>query len=412
MEEEVTYSVTELGNAIQGALLNEFPRAFWVRGEVSQFRVPGGRHAYFDLVEKTEAGRQPEAKLGVALWQAKRLAVEKLLAESDLELRDGAEVRIRVRLDFYAPHGKLQLQMDGIDPIFSVGKLAAERARVLGALQSEGLLDRQSKLLVPLVPLRIGLVTSNDSAAYHDFVEGIKTSGYAFSIILSSSTVQGADAPESISVALKAVAKAKPDVIALVRGGGAKTDLAAFDAEVVARTIASLKIPVFTGVGHEIDRSIADEVAKSAFKTPTAVASHLVELVGEYASGISRIGERVLALAETVCVDARSDLADVVQRISRGVPQALMRESRSLDASQHRLIEGARRKSRDAGVRIGGISDRLRALDPKRVLARGYSITRTEDGRVLRAAATATVGKRLLTETAAGIVASRVEPTE
>ncbi len=409
IDDDPTYRVEELGQAIKGALIESFPPMVWVRGEISQFRIPNGRHAYFDLVEKTKTGSQPSAKLGVVLWERKRVALQKILADSDLELNEGIEVRIRVRIDFYPPHGKLQLSMEDIDPVFNVGKLAADRARVIAALQEEGLLDKQSLLTIPMVPLRIGLVTSNDSAAYHDFIAGIKGSGYAFSVALANTSVQGADAPAQIVAALGVAAQTNPDVIAVVRGGGSKTDLAAFDTEVVARAIAALAIPVFTGVGHEIDHSVADEVAHTAFKTPTAVASRLVEMVGDFAADISRIGERILASAQGVCIDANADLADAVRRISRGVPQSLLREQQSLDEYQRRVLDSVRRGIKDSGLRIGNLGDRLRALDPRRVLERGYSITRTEDGRVVRLLADAPLGALVVTEVVDGEVRSRVE---
>lgn len=431
MTEAPTFGVGELNQAIAEALVDAFPRQVWVRGEVAQYRVTNPGHAYFDLVEKADGRDHVRAKLSVALFRNDRAAVNRTLRDAGATLADGAEVRVRARVDFWPPAGRLQLVMNGIDPLFTVGKLAAERARVLQVLTAEGLLRRQAELEVPLVPLRVGLVTSGGSAAYHDFVQELEASAHAFRVAHVDVRVQGQGAFRRIVYGLHTLGALDLDVIVLARGGGSRSDLAPFDSEVVARVIAESGVPVVTGIGHEVDRTVADEVAHTYMKTPTAAAAMLVDAVDAYCERLARISHRVSLRARSACTLAGRELASASARLARGVPVALAREHGSLDGHRRRAVDAGHRRTREAsaraaahqrtlgaaatrrmrsaGTRLDGAEARLRALDPRRVLERGYTITRTSDGKVLRAPTGVGVGDSLVTETAAGEVRSRVE---
>jgi exodeoxyribonuclease VII large subunit len=221
------------------------------------------------------------------------------------------------------------------------------------------------------------------------------------------------------------------DVIVLARGGGSRSDLGSFDSEVVARAIAECDVPVVTGIGHEVDRTIADEVAHTCMKTPTAAAALLVDAVDDYCERLARISHRVSLRARSACALSRRELTSASGRLTRGVPVALARERRTLDGQRRRAVDAGRRRTREASARalahqralgasatrgmrgvvtrLEGADARLRALDPRRVLERGYTITRTNDGKVLRAPTDVGVGDALVTETAGGEVRSRVE---
>lgn len=431
MTDVPTFGVGELNQAIAEALVDAFPRQVWVRGEVAQYRVTGAGHAYFDLVEKEERRDHVRAKLSVALFRNDRAGVNRTLRDAGAELADGAEVRIRARVDFWPPAGRLQLIMNGIDPLFTVGKLAAERARVLQALAGEGLLRRQAELELGPVPLRVGLVTSGGSAAYHDFVQELEVSGHAFRVAHVDVRVQGQGAFRRIVFGLRTLGRLDLDAIVLARGGGSRSDLAPFDSEAVARVIAGLGVPVVTGIGHEVDRTVADEVAHTCMKTPTAAAAMLVGEVDAYCERLARTAHRVSLRARSVCVLAARDVANAGHRFARGVPVALEREHHALDRHRRRALDAGQRRIRESSARaavhertlgivatrgirlatnrLDAIDDRLRALDPRRVLERGYSITRTGDGAVVRAPADVGAGAMLVTETAGGEVRSRVE---
>jgi exodeoxyribonuclease VII large subunit len=382
----------------------------WVRGEIQQFRKFKSGHTYFELVEKDGERDRVRAALSVALWRDNRPAVNQMLRETPgIKIGDGVEVRIRGRVEYYPVTGRLQLIMSAIDPVFTVGKLAADRERVLRALTEEGVLRRNAAIEMPLVPLRVGLVSSGGSAAYGDFVHGLESSGHRFRVAHVDVRVQGAGSPRRIVYALKQLAGRELDVVVVVRGGGARSDLAPFDSELVARAITEMPVPVLTGIGHEVDRTVTDEVAHTCCKTPTAVADLLVELVDDYCSRLARVAHRVSARAHSACVMASRELQDAARRVHRGVPVALSRERRLLDAHRRRASDAGRRGVRDAQHRLDMAEAQLRALDPRRVLERGYTITRAADGSVLRSATSVRGGDELVTETADGSVRSRVE---
>jgi exodeoxyribonuclease VII large subunit len=429
--EEVTFSVGELTGAVGDALRRAFPDQVWVRGEVQNLkRYPSG-HTYFSLVEKgTGTGDRMRAKLDVVLFRDDRPAVTRALKEvPGAELGNDVEVRIRGRVGVY--QGRLQLVMSAIDPVFTVGGIAANRERVVRALAADGVLGSNGRLPMPLVPLRVGLVTSRGSAAYHDFVHELEASGFAFQVVAVDVRVQGAAASRRMVWALRELAGSSVDVVVLARGGGSRADLAPFDTELVARAIAAMPVPVITGVGHEVDRSVADEVAHTACKTPTACAQLLAGQVRAFADTIDASARRVAALARTRAALASHTLDEAARRTRRSAPVALARErarverahgrveelgrrravdaSRQLDACARRTGELGRRGVATAGMRLDAVERAVRALDPRRVLERGYTITRNAEGSVVRHPRDVAEGDELVTELTGGQITSRVD---
>jgi exodeoxyribonuclease VII large subunit len=458
---EPTWSVSELGEAIERALRKAFPDELWLRGEIRNLKRGNTGMVWFDLVEPApggQLGRQAVASLPIVLFDAARRRVNASLTRAGgaVRMESGTEVRIRGRVGYWAPGGRLQVQMVDIDPAFTLGRLAADRERLLRQLEAEGLLRRQADLQFPLVPLRLGLVTSVGSAAHHDVLDELRASGIGFQIKQIDARVQGRSAPRSVAWALRAVATQSVDLIMLVRGGGSATDLAAFDHETIARAIAELPTPVVTGIGHDVDRTVADDVAHTCYKTPTACAQAIVGLVRAFDAqlayawhAVATSAQRRLAgesvrlrtCARHVALGTRHGLAaaDAVlssagARLSRSSDTALARASRSLDRSTSRVEAAARVHLRThdrrvealaprlrqrapllldaAARRLDGVDAQVRAFDPVRTLARGWSITRTSDGRLVRSPADVATGDELVTTLATGRVTSTVTAAE
>lgn len=401
-----TLTVAEVGRRIERALRREFgDAAVWVRGEIRDLnRAPSG-HVHFALSDG-------ERQLPVVLFQSDRERVNRMLrasagSEPVVRMDDGIEVRIRVELRWFAPRSQVTLRMVAIDPSFTLGRLAERREQLLRRLAADGLLDAQRRrLTLPLVPLRVGLVTSVGSAAHADVTRTLATSGLGFTVVECDSRVQGPDAVPSLLGALDAVRAADVDVVLLVRGGGARTDLAAFDDERLARAVALLDRPVITGIGHEVDTSVVDEVAYRRCRTPTAGAALLVDRVRAFCgrrdellarctraatTAVDRAGDRVHRATARLAVGARRDLRDARRRVDTLAAdlqrRPLLALERAAAAHTHRAA-------------------RVRALDPSVLLARGWSITRTADGRLVRSPADVRSGDELRTVTAGGEVAS------
>ncbi|MFL6242013.1 MAG: exodeoxyribonuclease VII large subunit, partial [Acidimicrobiia bacterium] len=380
--DEPTLSVTELNTTIRDAIRGAIPENVWVRGEVQGFRESRAGHVYFQLVEKDERRNRVQAALDVALFRSHLMTVHAALRKvPGVELADDVEVRVKGHIDVYPPTGRLQLIMTGIDPVFTAGALAANRDRVLRQLEAEGLLRANAAHALTEVPLRIGLVTSAASAAYHDFLEELDASGFAFRVGVCDVRVQGANAPRRVVWALRRLARIADafDAVVVVRGGGSRADLAPFDSDDVARAIAAMPVPVLTGIGHEIDRSVADEVAHTASKTPTACAQVLVERVMEFVYRLDDVSRGVVHHARSNCALALRELRDCARRARRGPPVALTRELAVVERHRVRAEELGNRAVKQATATLDGSERTLSSA--------GGRLARAEDRRLDAAAA-------------------------
>jgi exodeoxyribonuclease VII large subunit len=423
---EPTFSVGELARAINASLNRDFGSGVWVRGEIQSWNARGP-HAYFQLVEEVDGQR---AVIQVNLFADVRRRIRPILEQNRLTLDDGVAVRIFGIPDFWAPGGRLGLKMRDIDPRFTLGDLAMAREAVLGRLRTSGRFDDNRMLELSPLPLRLGLVTSQGTAAFADFTEQLGESDLGFSITLSHCAVQGEGAEHQIAAAIGELGTLDLDAIAVIRGGGSRTDLATFDAEVIAEAILASPIPVVTGIGHEIDRSIADEVAHSALKTPTACAAMLIDRVRDTIGRAEGAWGRIAELGRLSLAGAEGRIAELTHRIARHTHTAVERADMTLDQRRQRVISAGARlldAERDALARhvehIGAITDRLLgnarsdlalaearigAHDPARLLARGWSITTDADGAIIRSVDDVTTGAGVRTHLVDGVVTSTV----
>ncbi|HSP04422.1 MAG TPA: exodeoxyribonuclease VII large subunit [Acidimicrobiales bacterium] len=425
-----TWSVGELSEAIGDRLRAAFPGEVWVRGEIHDLSRARSGHVYFTL---RDADQDVTAQLSVMLSSTNKVRVNRLLLRGGGRVRmtDGTEVRIRGRLDWYGPRGQLQLQMTSIDPAFTLGQLAAARAELLERLRGEGLVGANALAPLPVAPLRIGLVTSAGSAAEADVVDELLRSGFAFEITRADVRVQGPEAPGALAGAITGLARTRVDIVLVARGGGAATDLAAFDSELVARAIAAAGKPVITGIGHEVDRSVADEVAHTAAKTPTAAAQHVVGLVAVALERAEHAWQRV-AVRATQVLDRADDhlersrgraalaartaahreqgrIDEAAVRLARSSTSVLDAADRRLDESARRLVSTSRRRVDDAAARLDVLATRADLLDPVHVLSRGWSIARRDDGGIVRSVDDVVAGDALAIRVGDGTLHVRIE---
>jgi exodeoxyribonuclease VII large subunit len=447
---EPTYSVSQLCGEVREFLAEAFS-AVWVVGEAQRVRPSARGHVYLELIEKGERD-EITGKLDAVIWKGDYLKIQRLLAASEQRLVDGVQIRCRGSLDFYAPSGRLQLCVREVDPAFTLGLLERRRRETLAGLAAAGLLEKNRGLPLSELPLSIALVTSQGSAAYHDFLSGLAESGYGFRVLFIHAAVQGREAEREVVSALASLAGLAIDCAVLIRGGGSRTDLAAFDSRAIAEAIARAPFPVLTGLGHEIDQSIADLTAHTAFKTPTKVSEFLIEQVARADSKLEELRRRLLREAQEPLRAGREALG----RAERGVSLARMRlnaagsrideHARTLarlgrsalrdagrrgEALRGRLVEVAPRRLaaverertkageriasagrgrvREAAATLQGIERLCQQLAPERTLERGFSLTRDAAGRLVRQPAQARPGDLVTTRVAGGDFNSRVE---
>ena len=425
-----TYTVAELSDAINGALRRRFDDGVWVRGEIQEWKERNG-HAYFRLVEEGDDGK---ATLSVQFFANSRFKLRPMLQKHRLRLADGLKVRIFGHLDYYAPAGRLGLNMSGIDPRFTLGELALQRDHVVRKLVATGLYDRNRATVVPAAPLRVGVVASLTSAAWGDFEHELERSALGFQLRVVDVRVQGEWAVTEVTAALRTLCRHDDiDVVVVIRGGGSRTELATFDHEAIATAIAMSPVPVFTGLGHEVDRSVADEVAHSSLKTPTACAAALVEHVRVFQQAAERSWSAIRRRAAIGVAAAHDGVADTARSIRHHVVSAVERSDERLAHRSHRVRSGAARSLERADLRmrsasisvrrlparldperrhLEALAERVRLLDPATTLARGWSITRTVDGRTVRDSTMLRSGDQIVTTFAQGVARSRVEETD
>ncbi|HCB34733.1 MAG TPA: exodeoxyribonuclease VII large subunit [Acidimicrobiaceae bacterium] len=426
-DEEPTFSVGQLSQVISRALKAAFGGTVWVRGEITGYFESQAGHVYFTLVEAGASAERNSDKLPVALFRNRRGAVDRALADSGMRMADGLEVRVAGEVGYYSPRSQAQLIMTAIDPRFTLGNLAAARENLLRTLAAELLLEKNGALEMPLVPLRVGLVTSDASAACADFLEGVANSGYAFDVTLCDARVQGDQAESTLVAALATLARRDLDVIAMVRGGGDRNDLLAFDTESVARAVANCRLPVVVGIGHETDDSVVDHVAHTSTKTPTACAAALVEMATGFDERLRRcsnslrsvatahlaqsgrrldaVAAQVQRRAEARCIRARHGADGAARRLAESA-KAAPRARAGLERATGAVIATARRRLNEARAAADSAAALVRSHDPQRVLARGFSVTRDGAGAVVRTVPAA--GAELVTQTLAATIRSTV----
>ena len=381
-----SFSVLQLGNFLKDGLNSLFPQDFWIEGQISNFRiVPKSGHAYFDLIDPvSEQGSQPMGKFSVALWNSQRLEIDRTLQnKSELILANDINVKILAHLDFWPPGGRLQLIMRDVDPQFTFGHLAQEKEKLLQILKIEGLTEKNKLHVIPSPALNVALITSVGSAAYADFCDELLNSNFSFNVFARDTRMQGEGSASDIEEGLQIVTSYQPDVIAIIRGGGSTSDLLSFDSESLARAIANSSIPIFTGIGHEIDQSIADIVAHTSYKTPTACAIGLVETVDEFIEKILEIKTNIINLSHNKLSLAQSNHVNLYSRTTTIAKASLLNSNENLKGIKERIVLIAPSIIKRNESKLNGFEDQIRVLDPKRLLARGWSITRTQNGEII-----------------------------
>ncbi len=394
-----------------------------VVGEVSNFTQSSAGHLYFTLKDE-------EAQLRCVMWRTHAIRARQML-------RDGARVVAYGRVGVYERSGVYQLYATDLEPA-GLGQALAELERLKQRLAAEGLFDVSRKRPLPRLPAVIGIVTSLEAAALQDVLNVLRRRNPTVRVIISPTLVQGDDAPPQIVNAIRRLnvlqQDDRPDVILVVRGGGSLEELNAFNHEAVVRAVAASRIPVVSGVGHEVDVTLTDLAADVRAPTPS-VAAELVtpitadalrERLDEYvlisqralserlAASRDRLSDVARALVEATalrCVAGRNRLLALQQALRLLRPQQRLTQQRaSLRELQRRLDFAQHSRLRSARDQFQRLAVQVRALGPLNTLARGYAIVLREDGSVVQRVAQALPGERLRVQVSDGAFGARVEP--
>lgn len=389
-------SVSELTAVVKELLERALPMV-WVSGEISNFSRPSSGHCYLTL-------KDDRAQLRAVIW---RMTAARLR----FDLEDGLEVVCRGHLDVYAPRGTYQLVIEEIEPK-GVGALELAFRQLRDRLAKEGLFDPARKRPLPAFARRIAVVTSPTGAAIRDFLQVLARRWRGAEVLIVPVRVQGQGAAQEIAAAIDQVQQlAEPvDCIVVTRGGGSMEDLWAFNEETVVRAIHRSRIPVVSGVGHEIDVTLADLAADVRALTPSEAAERVAPSADELRQRLGQLRQRLVASAGGIVSAARRRLDALAQhRVFRRPEELLSGRGRQLDELEARIARAWGIRLNTASQRLAALAARLDALSPLAVLGRGYTLTRRlADGRLVRSAAELREGDDLETRFHDGVARSRV----
>jgi len=388
-------TVSELTSQIKAVVETKFPRVS-VLGEISNLRVAASGHVYLTL-------KDDAAQIKAVIWRSRK-------ARLRYELQNGLEVVVQGAVEVYPPHGKYQLIIDRIEPQ-GIGALELAFRQLQNKLAAEGLFSPEHKQPLPRFPRRIALVTSPAGAAVRDLLQVITRRWKATDIVLLPVPVQGDGAASKIAAAIDAAADLpEVDLVITGRGGGSLEDLWAFNEEVVARAIFDCPLPVISAVGHEIDVSIADLVADRRALTPSEAGEIAVPDCVEVRATLDGIRNRLITGLRQRAAQARARLESLASRrvVTRPLETVHDRTAR-LDELAERLTRAFRQSVERRQQRLAALAGAVNALSPFQVLQRGYSVTRKQDGAVVRQTEDVTPQETIHTQLLDGTVMSRVQ---
>lgn len=409
MAESQSITLRELQRRVKSALEGQFALPVWVSAEISEIKVNYSGHCYLELVEKGGDNGVPTAQARAVMWRSHYPRISGYFeAETGQRLAAGIRILAKVLVSYHELYG-FSLQITDIDPSYTLGDMERQRQQTIAQLQQEGVWDMNREAPMPAVVQRIAVVSSVHAAGYQDFCQELEKSPYRFEISLFDAFMQGEAAEESIVAALCAVAERleKFDAVVLIRGGGSRSDLNCFNAYRLCAHVAQFPLPVVTGIGHDKDTSVADMVAHTALKTPTAVAGWLVERMAE-ADGWLDYAALQLHDATAAAMHASEvrleRLSGEVRRLSG---ELLTRQSLRLEHLGTLLPEAARDFLARQTLRLENAAELIAGRSPERILRLGFAVLRA-GGKAVTSAAGVTAGEDVEIEVSDGRISATV----
>ncbi len=400
-------SLYELNKLIKSVIDDNLSGTFLVTAEIASCDVK--RHCYLTLVDKEEDTIRAEIR--AVVWANKYKVIAPIFEESTgTKLAKGIKILFQATVDFHERYG-LKLTINNIDPSYTVGELAVRRREILERLKKEGLIERNRELEFPLVPQRIGIISSATAAGYEDLMAHLLNNvyGYKFTTELYEAVMQGDRAEDSIVAALGRCMDdvSSLDVLVIVRGGGGQTDLHCFDSYEIGKAIASLPIPVIAGIGHQRDVTVVDEVSNARAKTPTAVADMIITRVKDFEDRIDSLAHGLVYGARKLTADMNEILSSLSKNLEVMVGNELLENHHRLDIFIKGLqysLKVIKKERQEMKARESSINH----LNPRNVLKRGYSVA-YHNGSLVKSVSDVEAGDSLRTLLYEGEIMSEIK---
>lgn len=402
--------LSELNEVLKVSIKSAFLDVVWVRAEISELHENRNGHCYLELIEKSPENDAIVAKQKATIWKNTYNLLKPYFEESTgMALAVGMKVLLAVEPTFHSVYG-LSLEVCDIDPAFTMGDMAMRRAEIIRRLTDEGVVDMNKELEMPIVPQRIAVISSATAAGFGDFCDQLQGNrfGYHFYVKLFAAIMQGERTEQSVIAALDQINDHIElfDAVAIIRGGGATSDLAAFDNYNMALHCAQFPLPIISGIGHQRDDSIVDLVAHTRVKTPTAAAEFLIDCVRQYDDRIENAANEVSELVGEIMTENEQRLQRCISRLS-SARQQILRQENALSGIVFRLDKSSKNAISSAKNALSLIEKSLELSDPKTLLNRGYTLT-TKNGKIVKSATELKTGETIETHFADGTIKSKI----
>jgi len=398
--EQQAISLYELNGLVKRSIRSCLPDTYWVQAELSDVRTNYSGHCYLEFVQKDAGGNNLIAKARGTVWSN----IFKMLKpyfeqETGQSFTSGIKVLVEVSVEFHELYGYSLTVLD-IDPTYTVGDMERKRQEILRQLEVEGVIDLNKELEMPMLPQRVAVISSATAAGYGDFCNQLANNprGYGFRTELFPAIMQGERVEESVIAALDAIYERMEefDVVVIIRGGGATSDLSSFDTYALAANVAQFPLPIITGIGHERDDTILDMVAHTRVKTPTAAAEYLIACMDRVAERLDDLSYRLQQGVRNRLLWEHRRMESLKQRIPSAVYKRIADAKYGLLAAQRDLQMASRQFLSIRKHRLELLQQRLNDALPEKQLARGYSIT-LKDGKAVKDVSLLKEGDALVT---------------
>lgn len=407
-------TLKQLQQQIKSAVEQTLPLPVWVVAEVAELKVNYSGHCYLELVEKSEPKRGgssvPTAQARAVIWRSQWTMIAPYFkSQTGSELEVGMKILAKVLVSYHELYG-LSLQISDIDPNYTLGEVERQKQITIAQLQADGVWDMNRELELPYLVQRIAVVSSAAAAGYRDFMNELREGGYAFRCDLYDAVVQGAAAEESICAALDEVAlkQEQYDAVVLIRGGGSASDLSCFNSYRLCSYVAQFPLPVLTGIGHDKDTSVADMVAHTPLKTPTAVAAWLVERMARIEGWLEEMMVQLASLATARTKSEELRLERLMAELKLQAATYCQRSEAQMKLMLEQLQSLVARRLEKEKNRLEVAQRSVEALSPQRIMQLGFAVVR-RGGRLLKSVEDSQVGELIEIELKDGAIKARIE---
>ncbi len=374
-------TLSQLNSSIRKSIYNEFSETFWLIAEISDFKESKRGHAYLELIEKDEKTKKQKAKSRATIWSTTyRFLKPYFESATKQKIIAGIKVLINVTVDFHEIYG-LSLNIIDIEPSYTIGDIERQKQEIIDRLNEEGIVNMNKEIDIPELCQKIAIISSSSAAGYGDFVHQLENNAfnYKFYLKLFPATMQGDKAEESIVNALEKIYEYEDffDIVVIIRGGGSKSDLSCFDSYWISSNIAQFPLPVITGIGHERDESIADMVANTSLKTPTAVAEFLIEKINYLDEYLQEVKNKFFTNVKSLIVNKNHEITNFSNKTINIVKTKIYQNKIILNSLESKFTSNSKLFVKQKEVKLNDYQQELAFLSKKYFANRNKKINET-----------------------------------